>query len=301
MAREIALLTNPASGKGMARRTAAIVVPRLVEAGFRVRELEGRDASEAEDLARQAVADEVEALVVVGGDGLVHLAVQALAHTGTALGIIPAGTGNDAARYLDVPRGDPQLAADVVVASRVRTVDLARTGNVLFLCVLSAGFDAIVNERANRMRWPRGQMRYNLATLAELRVFQPLDYTLDLDGDVRRIRAMMVAVGNGPSFGGGLRITEGADLTDGMLDVVFFHPISKPDLVRTYPKLFNATHRDHPAYEHHRARTVSIAAPGITAYADGERLGPLPLTVTAEPAALKVLVGPRPLAGIPRG
>ncbi len=291
MAREIVLLTNPVSGRGTARRTAAIVVPRLTEAGFRVRQVEGRDVSEAEDLARQAVRDGAEALVVVGGDGLVHLAVQALAHSETALGVVPAGTGNDAARALGVPRNDPERAADVVVASRVRTVDLARTGATLFLCVLSAGFDAVVNERANGMRWPRGQARYHLATLAELRVFQPLDYTLDLDGDVRRVRAMMVAVGNGPSFGGGLRITEGADLTDGMLDVVLFHPITKPDLVRTYPRLFSGTHRDHPAYEHHRVRTVSIAAPGVTAYADGERLGPLPLTVTAEPAALKVLVG----------
>ena len=301
MAREIALLTNPASGKGTARRTAAIALPRLIEAGFTVRELEGRDVSEAEDLARQAVSDGVEALVVVGGDGLVHLAVQALAHTDTALGVIPAGTGNDAARYLGVPRKDPQLAADVVVASRVRTVDLARTGGRYFLCVLSAGFDAVVNERANGMRWPKGQMKYNLATLAELRVFQPLDYVLELDGAEKRVSAMMVAVGNGPSFGGGLRITEGADLTDGMLDVVFFHPITKPDLVRTFPKLFKGTHRDHPAYEHHRVRTVSVAAAGITAYADGERLGPLPLTVTAEPAALKVLVGAHPLAGLDRG
>src|SRR5690348_7598029 len=106
----------------MARRTAAIVVPRLTEAGYRVRELEGRDAAEAEDLARQAVVDEVEALVVVGGDGLVNLAVQALAHSGTALGVVPAGTGNDAARMLGVPRNDPQRAADIVVASRVRTI-----------------------------------------------------------------------------------------------------------------------------------------------------------------------------------
>ena len=105
-----------------------------------------------------------------------------------------------------------------------------------------------------------------------------------------QVRAMLVAVGNGPSFGGGLRITEGALLDDGLLDVVFFHPISKPDLLRTYPKLFKGTHTGHPAYEHHRVRTVTVAAPGIVAYADGERLGPLPITVTVAPNALKVLV-----------
>lgn len=291
VARDIAVLTNPVSGKGLAGRTTDLAVARLRDAGFAVRRFEGRDADEALDLARTAVGDGVETLVVVGGDGIVHLAVQALAHSGTPLGVIPAGTGNDAARYLGVPRDDPLAAADVVIAGRRRTVDLARTGATWFLCVLSAGFDAVVNERANRMTWPRGQMRYNLATVAELRTFRPIDYTLELDGTSRRIQAMLVAVGNGPSFGGGLRICEGADLTDGLLDVVFFHPLSRPDLVRTYPKLFTGTHRSHPAYEHHRVREVTVAAAGITAYADGERLGPLPLTVTSHPAALDVLVG----------
>ena len=85
-------------------------------------------------------------------------------------------------------------------------------------------------------------MRYNLATLAELRVFEPLA-TPSTSTASREVDAMMVAVGNGPSFGGGLRITEGALLDDGLLDVVFFHPMSKADLVRTYPRLFNGTHR----------------------------------------------------------
>jgi diacylglycerol kinase (ATP) len=294
VAREIALLTNPTSGKGLGTRTAAIALPRLTEAGFSVRELQGSDVEEARDLARQAVADGVEALVVVGGDGMVHLAVQELVHTDTALGIIPAGTGNDAARAFHVPRSDPQAAADVIVAGHTRVVDVARAGASYFLCVMSAGFDAVVNERANHMRWPRGQMRYNLATLAELRVFEPRPYTLDLDGRSRRVEAMLVAVGNGASFGGGLRITEGALMDDG-LDVVIFHPVSKLDLLRTYPKLFKGTHTSHPAYEHHRVREVTVAAPGIVAYADGERLGPLPLTVSAVPSSLRVLTGtPRP-------
>jgi diacylglycerol kinase (ATP) len=290
VAREIAVLTNPTAGKGRALRATALVVPRLEEAGLRVRRLQGRDADEALDLARGAVEDGVESLVVVGGDGLVHLAVQVLAHGPTRLGIVPAGTGNDAARYFGVPRKDPLAAADVVIGGRTRTVDLARTGPTYFLCVLSAGFDAIVNERANRMRWPRGQMRYNLATVAELRVFRPIPYVLELDGNSTSMDAVLVAVGNGPSFGGGLRITEGAVLDDGLLDVVVFHPVSKPDLLRTYPRLFRGTHTTHPAYEHHRVREVTVAAPGVVAYADGERLGPLPVTVTAEPAALDVLV-----------
>ncbi|MGZ4450304.1 MAG: diacylglycerol kinase [Nocardioides sp.] len=287
--REIALLTNPTSGKGKGARARQAVVPRLRQAGIVVRDLEGRDADETLDLARRCVADGVDALVVCGGDGMVHLGAQAVATTGTPLGIIPAGTGNDVARYFDIPRKDPLAAADLVVGARTRTVDLARSGASYFVTVLAAGFDAIVNERANAMTWPKGQMRYNLATLAELRTFRPLPYTLELDGATRRLDAMLVAVGNGPSFGGGLRITEGAVLDDGMLDVVIIKTMTKPDLVRTYPKLFKGTHTSHPQYEHHRVRRVTVAAPGIVSYADGERFGPLPLTVECAPGALSVL------------
>ena len=287
--RSIALLTNPTAGKGRGARAAAVALPRLRDAGFAVRDLVGRDADEARELAETAVADGAEALVVCGGDGLVHLGTQVVAGTDVPLGIIPAGSGNDVARYLDLPRTDAAAAADVVIGSRRRRIDLARSGDRYFVTVLAAGFDAVVNERANRMAWPKGQMRYNLATLAELRTFEPIPYTLELDGATRRLDAMLVAVGNGPSFGGGLRITEGALFDDGMLDVVIIKPMTKPDLIRTYPKLFKGTHIHHPQYEHHRVRTVTVAAPGIVTYADGERFGALPLTITCAPAALTVI------------
>jgi diacylglycerol kinase (ATP) len=287
--REIALLTNPTAGKGKAARLSDVALARLREGGLVVRNLQGRDVDEASDLARQCVADGIDALVICGGDGMVHLALQAVAGTTTALGIIPAGTGNDVARYFDLPRKDPVAAADRVVAGRTRTVDLARSGSKYFVTVLAAGFDAVVNERANKMTWPKGQMRYNLATLAELRVFEPLPYTLQIDDQQLTLDAMLVAVGNGPSFGGGLRITEGAVLDDGLLDVVIIKPMSKLELIRTYPKLFKGTHVTHPQYEHHLAKSVTVAAPGIVSYADGERFGPLPLTVECAPGALTVL------------
>jgi diacylglycerol kinase (ATP) len=289
VAREIALLTNPTSGKGKGAVARAAALPRLRAAGFEVRDLQGADAVEALDLARGAVADGVWAVVVVGGDGMVHLGAQAVAGTEIHLGMIPAGTGNDVARYLDLPRRDPAEAADRVVASTPRRIDLARSGDRYFVTVLAAGFDAVVNERANRMTWPKGQMRYNIATLAELRTFRPLPYSLELDGRRLQLDAMMVAVGNGPSYGGGLRMAEGAVLDDGLLDVVIIKPLSKAGLVRTYPKLFKGTHVTHPQYEHHRVRSVTVAAPGIVSYADGERFGALPLTIDCDPGALSIL------------
>ena len=287
--REIALLTNPTAGRGRGARHRDAALARLRESGFVVRNLAGRDADEAADLARACVADGVEALVVCGGDGLVHLGVQAVAGTGVPLGLIPSGTGNDFARYLGLPRTDPVAAADRVIASRRRTIDLARSGDRWFVTVLAAGFDAIVNERANTMTWPRGQMRYNLATLAELRTFRPIPYVLQLDGETVEHEAMLVAVGNGPSFGGGLRITEGALLDDGLLDVVVITRMSKPKLVRSYPRLFTGRIDGVAEYVHRRVRSVTVAAPGIVSYADGERFGPLPLTVECVPGALDVI------------
>jgi diacylglycerol kinase (ATP) len=288
--REIALLTNPSSGGGRGTRTAAIARPRLEEAGFAVRGLVGRDADEALDLARSSVASGVESLVVVGGDGLVHLAVQALVGSAVALGIIPAGTGNDLARTLDIPRGDPRLAADVVVGSRTRRIDVARCGATYFVTVLAAGFASAVNERANRMSRPRGRLRYAVATLAELRVLEPLAYTLELDGEVRRVEATLVAVGNGPSFGGGLRIAHGALVDDGWLDVVVVGSMTRTELLRTYPRLRTGAHLGHRAVERHRVRSVAVDAAGAVAYADGEPLHALPVRVETEPSALEVLV-----------
>ena len=293
----IALLTNPTSGKGKGSKARDQAVPKLEAAGITVRQLEGSDAGDALRLARAAVADGVDALVVCGGDGLVHLGTQVVAESGVPLGIVPAGTGNDVATYVDLPAKDTGACVDLLVAAlqqrTTRTLDLAKAatedGDKYFVTVLAAGFDAIVNERANAMSWPKGQMRYNLATLLELRTFTPLDYQLELDGVPLEVDAMLCAVGNGWAFGGGLRITEGAKLDDGLLDVVIIRPMSKLGLIRTYPKLFKGTHTTVPQYEHHLVKTITISTPGIVSYADGERFGPLPLTVTCVPGALEVL------------
>ncbi len=282
------VLTNPTSGKGRATRMLQEALPRFHGAGWETTALTSGSADDALDLARLAVAERPDVLVVCGGDGMVNTALQAVAGSEVALGVLPAGTGNDFARSVGVPLGDGAAAAARIVTGTTRTLDLARIGERYFGGVLAAGFDAVVNERANRMRWPKGQMRYNLATVAELRTFQPLRYLLELDGVERSVEAMLVAVGNGPSFGGGLRITHGAELDDGLLDVVLIKPVSRLELLRTFPKLFDGRHVDHPQYEHHRVKRVTVACAGIVGYADGERFGPLPLTVEAVPGAVRV-------------
>jgi diacylglycerol kinase (ATP) len=288
VSREITLLVNPTSGKGRGARFAGPVASRLREAGLTVREVAGRDADEALDLARAAVTDGTDGLVVVGGDGMVHLGLQVVAGTATPLGIVAAGTGNDIARSLGLPQKEAEEAANVVVAGYTRPVDAARTGGRWFASVLASGFDSRVNDRANRMTWPAGRLRYDLAILAELRVFQPLRYTIELDGERLETDAMLVAVGNGPSYGGGMRVCPEARLDDGLLHVTVVGPLSKPEFVRTFPKVYRGTHILHPRISTHQARVVSLAAAGVTAYADGERVATLPATCEVVPGAWQV-------------
>lgn len=293
MAREIVLLVNPVCGGTRGLRLVAPVTERLRRGGARVRVVYGRSPDESGAAASRAVAERPHALVTLGGDGLVNAAIQAVAGTEVDLGIVPAGAGNDVARALGVPTGDPLAAADVVLDGAVRTVDAGRCAGRWFGGVASAGFDSLVTERANRMTYPRGQARYVVALLAELRMLRPLPFTVGLDGRHWDTEAVMVAVGNGGSYGGGMRICPDADPADGLLDVTVVGPVSRPELLRFFPTVYRGTHPGHPAVTTARARVVSVAARGVTAYADGEPFGPLPVTCEAVRGALRVLAPPR--------
>lgn len=233
-----------------------------------------------------------EGLVVVGGDGMAHLGLNLVAGTDVVLGLVPAGTGNDFARHLGLPRDSVRRAVDTVLFGTTRTVDLGRVGDRRFGCVLSTGLDAAVNARANRLRRPTGRSRYHVALLAELGAFDPISVVVEVDGVGYEHRAMLVAVGNGSSYGGGMRICPAADTTDGLLDITIVDELSVASLLRLFPQVYSGRHVEHPKAHVYRGRTVSISAPTADepppAFADGEQVGVLPVTVTAEPAALRV-------------
>jgi diacylglycerol kinase (ATP) len=293
----LAVLANPAAGRGRPGRLLPDVLARLRAAGLPVRVLEAVDAASAEEAAQAAVAGGAAALVTVGGDGTVHIGLQAVAGSGVPFGIVPAGTGNDFAAAVGVP-ADPLAAADVVAAAlgagRTRAVDLARLHAADGRCrwfgaVLGAGFDTLVNERANRMRHPRGPRRYDLAIVLELARLRPRRYTITLDGVPQTVDAVLVAVANTASYGGGMRICPDADPTDGLLDVTIGGRVGRLTLLKIKPRVYEGSHVTHPLVSTFRARTVGLAADGITAYADGERAFPLPVSVTCVPGALALL------------
>ncbi|MGW2251655.1 diacylglycerol kinase [Kitasatospora sp. NPDC001660] len=294
--RTVALLANPAAGAGHAAPAAERAVARLRALGIEVERYAGRDAEDSVRLAREAVAGGADAVAVVGGDGMINLALQAVAGTAVPLGVVPAGTGNDHAREYGLPRDDPEAAADVIAAGRTRTVDLGRiTGpdgaTRWFGSVLATGFDSLVSDRANRLRWPRGRMRYNLAILAEFANLRPLPFRITLaDGTVIERDLTLAAVGNTRSYGGGMLVCPAALPDDGLLDLTLVAAMPRLRIARFFPTIFKGTHIHHPEVATHRTPSLRIESPGITSYADGEFIAPLPVDVTAVPNALHLLV-----------
>ena|SRR2546430_866022 len=290
-----ALAVHGDSGHGTAARVADAVAERLRTAVDSLEVLRANTVDEARALMTDARGRGLDVLVVLGGDGSAHQGVQFCAGTDTALGVIPAGTGNDLVRALGQPM-DSLAAADAMVTAlregRRRTLDLGRVGDgEWFATVLCAGFDSAVNERVNRMRWPHGPRRYDLAIVAELAALRPRPLVVQTSTDTVELDAIMVSVGNTRFYGGGIPVCPDADPTDGLFDVTVVGKASRLDLLRILPRLRSGGHTGHPAVTTLRAGSVRLGeANGWIAYADGDRIGPLPVDLSCVPGAL-TLVG----------
>jgi len=295
--RRVFVAINPTASFGKGSAVGPAVVAALLTAGHDVTALEEPSYAELIASATAAVATRPDALIVVGGDGMVNLGTNLVAGTEVALGIVPSGTGNDMARVLGIPHRNTaaaielllrqlQLPARVIDAGLIHRAD---GGETWYACMVSAGFDAVVNERANRMTWPKGPMRYNLALLYELLGLKPIRYTLTLDGDVTSVEGMLISVGNGVSLGGGMLVTPDAEVDDGLLDVLVVERLTRLQFLRIFPRVFKGEHLTDPRVTVYRVRSIGIAAEGVAAYADGERVGPLPVTIEVQPGALRVL------------
>ena len=295
---KVTALTNPVSGHGAALRAAQTAIARLQHRGVEVVEIIGDDAQDARYLAAAALERGTDALMVTGGDGVVSNALQVLAGTDVPLGIIPAGTGNDHAREFGIPTKDPEAAADIVVDGWTETIDLGRIQcgegrkkcEKWFGTVAATGFDSLVTDRANRMSWPHGRLRYYIAMLAELSQLRMLPFRLVLDGS-QEIDAdiTLAAFGNTRSYGGGLLICPNADPTDGLLDITMAHSASRTKLIRLFPTVMKGTHVDLDEVSTARAKSIHVECPGINVYADGDFACALPAEISAVPAALQIV------------
>ena len=286
-----ALVINPTAGSGKGASIGSYV------AGFLTQRKESHEIVSG-DSAISLIAHlskflenypDCQGVIAVGGDGLLHNVLQVVTPAQIPLAVIPAGTGNDFVRTLGWPLDQLDEYLESIVTHAPQSMDLGLVDGEWFGAILSTGFDSIVNEKANTMSWPKGPMKYNVAIAVELPRFAPRSYEITLDDRSFSTQAMLIAVSNGRSYGGGMLVCPDANIHDGLFDVMVLHPVSKIEFLKVFPKVFKGTHLNHPAVEIVRSKSVTISADAV-AYSDGERLGRLPISAECIPGVLQTWI-----------
>ena len=274
-----AIVINPTSGQGKGAEIGKVVAGYFAKHDLNYQIISGVSAKNvSRDLDNFILNHpETPGIISVGGDGLAHLVLQSAVPLNVAFAIIPAGTGNDFVRALKWSLKDIETFLDNVTTVHPKKIDLGLVDGEWFGAVLSSGFDSVVNERANTLRWPKGPAKYNAAIALELPKFRPSYFEIELDDRTICTEAMLIAVANGSSYGGGMQVCPDASLTDGLFDVMVLNPISKIEFIKVFPKVYSGTHVQHPEVNIYRTTKVRIKSDAI-AYADGERIGALPVS-----------------------
>lgn len=296
MGPHVTLVANSRAGGGRAVALAERAAAAMSDNGLTPSLLLPATLDELRAELEQSAQRRPQALVACGGDGTVHHVLQTALAYDLPLGILPAGTGNDIARSLGMPltSTDAQVKAlaDVIVHGEPHRVDVTqlevegRTHHAL--AIVTTGFDSAVNERANEMTRLRGTARYVAALLAELRDLRTYPCEMTVDDERIAGEALLIAVGNGATYGGGMRICPGADMTDGQLDVTWVDAAPRRTILRVFPRIFSGSHVHHPLVRTAAGERITIDALGAMVYADGERIGSAPVTIEVLPRALQV-------------
>jgi len=292
----IVAIVNPVSGSGMdptvARRRVAMIDDELKCRGLSAAIHLTQRSGHARELASAAVADRADLVIVCGGDGSVNEVGGGLAGTATALGLIPAGSGNGLAAALGVPR-DPRAAIATALGERTMAIDVGMLAERPFFNIAGIGFDAHIARLFNqRSRGRRGRLPYVVLGVREGCRYAGLEYTLTLDGESRSSRALLIAFANGREYGMGMTIAPGARLDDGLLEACVVE--DRPVLARFRDArhlVFGSIGRA-PAMVMRPVRTATVETDGeIEFHVDGEPgVAQGRLDVTIRPGVLIVKV-----------
>ena len=292
----LGVIVNPQANRGRAALVGERVFEALAKAGIAAINLSATSALEAKKKAEELISlQEISALIAVGGDGTSQLCAGIAVPNQISLGIVPAGSGNDQARELNIDLHDTQAAVKNIVDSldtprRVDAMKVSVSGKEIWsIGSISAGFDALCATRANSLRWPKGPNSYIAALLLELPSFNAIEYHLDVDGDKRVIEAMLCGVANAKSFGGGMMISPNSEITDGELEVFILHKVSRARLLRIFPTVYKGKHLRFPEVEIFKAKSIKIGNDNFPVTCDGELVGNAPFSAEVHPEALRLL------------
>lgn len=289
----LGVVVNPVAGRGKGQKVGSEVFAILSKTNHVVLDLSGSSLEVARSNVEGAIdKKDIDALILVGGDGMAHLAANVCAKKEIIFAIVPAGTGNDAATVFGMPLNDTASCLELILSGllepkKIDAIKLTHAGKTSWaLGSASAGFDALVNARANKMNWPKGPNRYYLAMLFTLASFKPIRYSALLDNVPKDFEAMLCVVSNSGVFGGGMLVVPDASVVDGKLDVLIVKKMSRLKFLAIFPRVYKGTHVTDPDVEIIRAETFSIAANGMPIYSDGEYVGEAPFGAEVRKGAL---------------
>ncbi len=289
------VLVNPSAGRGRAVSLRGAIESYWRQQGVRADFCVPKSPDAARLRTGSASAAGYSCVVVLGGDGTVHEAINGIAAPAIPLGILPAGGGNDLARALGIPL-DPFEAAHALLHSRPRRIDLLRlTAAAGRACLYAgaggAGLDSEAARLANtRFRHVPGAARYVAAAIAAYREARPLHVRLQADGVSLEFSAHLVAVANTPSYGSGIRIAPAAQIDDGWMDLAMVAPLRWTQVLDgLFLALRNGDIR-WPEMRRLRARKIRLETDRpVIFHGDGEVLGETPVEIEVLPGALEVL------------
>jgi len=287
------VLRNPAGGSERSRRRADATVGEIRGAGHDIVELTGASSKASSDAVRAAVGSgELELLLVAGGDGLVHLAIQHLAGTQAPLAIAPVGTGNDFATALGLD--DVDIPVERLLTGQPTQVDLLRVTSrssddeTWVASIAIIGFPADINARANRMSSRLGSQIYTIAAAMELPTFRRTTIELKIDGTSLTTDTAMLAIGNTSLFGGGMLACPDASATDGLLHLTSIDGVGRLGILRHLRGRSGGT-ADRDEVIRRQGRSIEIVTPGVALWGDGEPIATTPARIEVVPHALNVV------------
>ncbi len=288
--KNIHLLVNPVSGWGKGVEVAEQLRRRFQARGVACHEMRTRRRGHATELVRRAVEDGAEAMVVCGGDGTVHEAVQSLAHREVCMIPAPAGRCNDFGLALGLDH-DLDAVVDAVLAGKTRRWDLVKVNGRYFCTVGAVGFDAVVSRYVDEMKTPlRGKPAYIYGLLRVLTHYQAPRVNLTWDHGEYQGPMFMAAVGNTATYGGAIPVVPMARADDGMLDICLVAgPVGFMRVVGLLPKIMRGKHGEAREVEFLRSTKVTIESHSpVELWAEGEPVASTPLRIEVAPASLWV-------------
>ena len=228
-----------------------------------------------------ATTNGMDGVFLMGGDGTVHEAFPALADNDLSIGLIPCGRGNDFARNIGLTL-DLQDSCNIPLKPIVKEIDLPVVNDIPYGSIASVGFDAAVSRLAKDGKgYFGGTAGYIICVLKALLSFQPFEVELKVDDFQWTGSAMMVAVANGPYYGGGMKIAPDARIDSGKFEVCIVEKIPKLELLKAFPRVFRGTHVTHPKIIIKSGQHVEVkSAEPREIYADGEFIGSIPAICT---------------------